>query len=150
MTTRPERRWPLWPWLVLTIAGIGITAVAAIVGAVVDSDADTAEEPAPTTVTVTAIQIQPSTVTKTVTATSPSGPVAEFDDGVFEVGVDVLPGTFRTDGPDGTNVTGCYWSRIAPSGDIIANGVLNRPGTVTMNDGDRFDTAGCQPWHLET
>lgn len=154
MTTSSDRRWPLWPWLVLTLAGLGITAAAAIVGTLVNSDDDSgdgdAQAKAPVTVTVTAVEIQPTTVTRTVTQTVPPGPVATFDDGLFEVGVDVPAGTFRTAGPDGSNATGCYWSRIAPSGDVIANGVLHEPGTVTMSNGDRFDTTGCQPWQLAT
>lgn len=149
MTTTPERRWPLWPWLVLTLAGVAITATAAIVGTAVGSDSDTTEIGSPSTVTVTATRIQPSTVTNTVTVTIPPDPATRFDDGLFDIGVDVLPGTFRTAGPDGSNASGCYWNHIGPSGDIIANGVLQEPGTVTMSDGDRFDTTGCQPWHLE-
>lgn len=150
MTTNRERRWPVWPWLVLALAGVAITVTAAIVGAAVAPDAEDGEDGAPATVTVTATHTQPSTVTMTVTATLPPGPAARFDDGLFEVGEDVLAGTFHTAGPDGTNATGCYWSRINPSGDVIANGVLRRPGSVTMSNGDRFDTTGCQPWRLET
>jgi hypothetical protein len=146
MTTSPARRWPLWPWLVLTLAGVGITAAAALVGTMTDENPNSTGASSPVTVTVTAVQIQPSTVTRTVPQPLPPGPVDRFDDGLFKVGVDVPPGTFRTNGPDGSNVTGCYWSRIAPSGDVIANGVLRAPGTVTMSNGDRFDTTGCQPW----
>lgn len=149
MTTRPERRWPLWPWLVLTLAGVAITATAAIVGSLISTDSDATVIGTPTTVTVTEVQVLPSTVTNTVTATMPPGLATRFDDGLFDVGVDVVPGTFRTAGPDGSNASGCYWSHIGPSGDVIANGVLQEPGTVTMSDGDRFDTTGCQPWHLE-
>jgi hypothetical protein len=145
MTSNSGPRWPIWPWLVLTIAGVGITAAAAIVGAVVSSESDT-DPSGPPTVTVTEIQIQPSTVTRTVTATVPPGPTDQFDDGLFEVGVDVVPGTFRTDGPDGSNASGCYWSHIAPTGEVIANGKLTEPGTVTVGRGDLFDTAGCRPW----
>jgi hypothetical protein len=140
-------RWPLWPWLVLTVAGLVVTAVAAIVGTVA-SRADP-EEGAPAAaprVTVTATQFETRTVTETVTEKPPPGPVSEFADGLFVVGVDVQPGTYRTDGPNGSNSGGCYWSRTGARDDVIANGVLNKPGTVTVQKGERIDSAGCRPW----
>ncbi|GAB3444971.1 hypothetical protein [Actinophytocola sediminis] len=148
MTTSSARRWPRWPWLVLTLVGVAIAVTATIVGDLVEPEAAATGTPA--TVTVTVTEVQPSMVTRTVAPTSPAGPAARFDDGLVVVGVDVPAGTFRTDGPDGTNPSGCYWSRINPSGDVIANGVLRRSGAVTMSDGDRFDTAGCLPWQRAT
>ncbi len=139
-------RWPLWPWLVLTVAGVVVTAVAAIVGTVAGSDSTDGEPPAATRVTVTATQFETKTVTETVTATPSSGPLPEFSDGLFQVGVDVQPGTYRTEGPNGSNEGGCYWSRTSPRGDLIENGVVNEPGTVTIQSGERIDTAGCLPW----
>ncbi|OLF17888.1 hypothetical protein [Actinophytocola xanthii] len=156
MTTTPGRRWPIWPWVVLAVAGIGITAVSAFAGAAATSAGDTTAASAPATVTVTQVQTRPSTVTRTVTATvsatvsAPPASTTQVDDGLFEVGTDLAPGTYRTDGPDGTNRTGCYWSRIGPSGEAVDRGVLRRPGTVTLREGERFDTAGCRPWALVT
>lgn len=145
-TNGTGRRWPLWPWLVLTVAGIVVTAVAAIVGTTAGSGAQESEPPAATRVTVTATQFETRTVTQTVTAPPPSGPRSEFSDGLFEVGIDVQPGTYRTEGPDGTNDGGCYWSRSGPRGDVIDNGVVNEPGAVTVRQGERIDSAGCLPW----
>lgn len=139
----PRHRWPLWPWLVLTVAGVVVTVVAAIVGTVARGEPEEAAPTTPTRVTVTVFET--ATVTKTVTV-SPSGPLAEFRDGLFEVGVDVQPGTYRTDGPDGSNAGGCYWSRTDATGDLIANGVVNQPGTVTIAAGETIDTAGCLAW----
>lgn len=146
MTTKPERRWPLWPWLVLTLAGVGITAVAAIVGTMATTGADDGGDAVAVTVTVTAVEIQTSTVTETVAPATPLAPATEFADGLFEVGVDVLPGTYRTEGPDGTNPTGCYWNHLAPNGDVEDNRMLEGPGAVTVEAGDRVDSDGCHPW----
>lgn len=145
-TSGTGHRWPLWPWLVLTVAGVVVTAVAAIVGTVASSDSNGGEPPAATRVTITATQFETKTITETVTATPAAGPVAEFTDGLFKVGVDVQPGTYRTEGPDGTNAGGCYWSRSDARGNTIQNGVVNEPGTVTVRMGERIDSAGCLPW----
>lgn len=139
-------RWPLWPWLVLTVAGVVVTAVAAIVGTVAGSDSSENTPPATPRITVTATQFETKTITQTVTATPPPGPVAEFSDGLFQVGQDVQPGTYRTQGPNGKNAGGCYWTRTAPSGAVIQNGVVNEPGTISVKSGESIDSAGCLPW----
>ncbi|HEY0447843.1 hypothetical protein [Actinophytocola sp.] len=143
-TTGSRHRWPLWPWLVLTVAGVVVTAVAAIVGTLARSEPENTAPATPTRVTVT--QFETATVTKTVTASPATGPLSEFRDGLFEVGVDVQPGTYRTDGPDGSNAGGCYWSRTDATGNVIDNGVVNQPGTVSIAKGERVDTAGCLTW----
>jgi hypothetical protein len=145
----PGQRWPLWPWLVLTVAGIVVTAVAAIVGTA-SSDSGEDGPPAATRVTVTATQFETKTITATVTAKPPSGPLGEFSDGLFVVGKDVQAGTYKTDGPDGSNAGGCYWSRLDARGKVIQNGVVNDVGTVTVRPGERVDSAGCLPWRRAT
>jgi hypothetical protein len=139
-------RWPLWPWLVLTVAGVVITGVAAIVGTTASSSSTGDEPQAAPRVTVTATQFETKTITQTVTAKPPSGPLAEFGDGLFLIGVDVQPGTYKTDGPDGSNSGGCYWSRSDTRGSVIQNDVINEPGSVTVKKGERMDSAGCLPW----
>lgn len=145
-TNGPGHRWPLWPWLVLTVAGVVVTAVAAIVGTVASSNTTEDTPPVTPRVTVTATQFETKTITQTVTATPPSGPRAEFSDGLFRVGQDVQPGTYKTEGPNGGNAGGCYWSRTAASGAVIQNGVVNEAGTITVRAGESIDTAGCLPW----
>jgi len=145
-TNGPGHRWPLWPWLVLTVAGVVVTGVAAIVGTVASSDSGGDTPPATPRVTITATQFETKTVTETVTATPPSGPLSEFSDGLFRVGTDVQPGTYKTQGPNGKNAGGCYWSRHAPTGAVIQNGVVNSPGTITVQAGESIDSAGCLPW----
>lgn len=144
-----QHRWPLWPWLVLTVAGVTITAGAAIVGAATSSDGGSAV-PVTTRITVTATQFVTATVTATVTVSPPpaGGPAAELTDGLHEVGVDVLPGRYETAGPSGTNTGGCYWTRSSKGGGIIDNGVVRGPGTLTVLANELVETTGCQPWRL--
>jgi hypothetical protein len=146
-TNGTGHRWPRWPWLVLTVAGVVITAVAAVVGTMTSSDSDGERPPAAPRVTVTATQFETATVTATVTAT-PTRALPEFANGLFEIGTDVQAGTYRTAGPDGSNAGGCYWSRLSATGDLIQNGRLNEPGSVSVRPGERIESTGCQPWRL--
>ncbi len=143
--TTSEHRWPVWPWLVLTVAGVVVTGVAAIVGTT--TSRDNAADSAPVTVTVTATQVQTSTVKVTVTVTPPPEvPATALLDGIHTVGVEVQPGVYQTTGPSGTNAGGCYWTRSDGTGGVIENGVITGPGTLTIELNELVETAGCQPW----
>lgn len=145
----PKRRWPIWPWLVLAVAGAVVTAVAAIFGTV-SSDEPGGTRAASGQTTLTVVQVETSTVTATVTvAAPPAGPAVQLANGLHQVGVSVVPGTFRTAGPDGSNGGGCYWSRTsATTGDLLDNGVVSGPGTITLAPDELVEIAGCQPWAL--
>jgi hypothetical protein len=135
----------LWPWLVLTVAGVAITAIAAIVGTAARSDTST--DPAAVKVTITATEFQTNTITATVTvAPPPATPAIALLDGIHRVGVEVQPGVYQTTGPSGTNAGGCYWTRTDVSGGIIDNGVAAGPSTITVTDNELVETEGCQPW----
>jgi hypothetical protein len=130
--------------VVLTVAGVLITAVAALVGTAARSE-KTAEPPTP--VTVTATEYRTTTVNVTVTVEPPPAtPATALLDGLHEVGVEVQPGIYQTTGPSGTNAGGCYWTRTTTAGGIIDNGVISGPGTLTVNANELVETAGCQPW----
>jgi hypothetical protein len=65
------------------------------------------------------------------------------DDGIWSVGVDVEPGTYRAPaGPD------CYWAILgsADSSDIDNNGGFTANQTVTLVAGKWFETANCGTW----
>jgi hypothetical protein len=142
---KSDRRWPVWPWLVLTVAGVVVTVVAAIVGTAASTN-ETADS-ASARVTVTATQIQTSTVKVTVTvAPPPEVPATALLDGIHTVGTDVQAGIYQTTGPSGTNAGGCYWTRTDATGGLIENGVITGPGTLTVNLDEFVETAGCQPW----
>lgn len=144
----PKRRWPIWPWLVLAVAGAVVTAVAAIFGTVSTEDPD-GTQPVAGQTTLTVVQVETSTVTATVTvAAPPAGPAVQLVNGLHQVGVTVVPGTFRTAGPDGSNGGGCYWTRSTTSGEFVDNGVLSGQGTITIAPDELVEIAGCQPWAL--
>jgi hypothetical protein len=66
-------------------------------------------------------------------ATAATAAVTSFGDGTYRVGVDIQPGTYRTDGPEGGRQF-CYWERLSgfsgETDDIIANG--NEPGQAFL------------------
>lgn len=99
---------------------------------------ETVPGPAQTTVTLPA---------KTVTVTAePPAPVAAIEEGIWEVGTDIKPGTYRTIDP----VSDCYWAIYRTGtngGDIIANDTPSggRP-SVTLRKGQDFKTQNCGSW----
>lgn len=69
-------------------------------------------------------------------------------DGTFRVGVDIRPGTYRSEGSDG-----CYWERSkglsGSSSDIIANSAAPGPQIVEIAPTDvAFKTSNCAPWEM--
>ncbi|MFC9789146.1 hypothetical protein [Rhodococcus sp. NPDC127528] len=71
-------------------------------------------------------------------------------DGIFLVGKDINPGTYRNSG-----TSGCYWQRSSgTSGDfdeILANGNENGPAVVTIRASDvAFTARRCGTWTLVT
>jgi hypothetical protein len=129
----------------LTVAGVVVTAVAAIVGTAARGSTDA--EPAAAKVTITATEFQTNTITATVTvAPPPATPANALLDGLHQVGLEVQPGVYQTTGPSGTNSGGCYWTRTDIGGGIIANGVASGPSTITVTANELVETEGCQPW----
>ena len=75
-----------------------------------------------------------------------SDPSAPFGDGVYIVGTDIAPGTWRAAGGDD-----CYWERTAGFGgtldEIIANDFTSGSAVVTIAASDAgFRTSGCGSW----
>ncbi|MFD5574129.1 hypothetical protein [Streptomyces cadmiisoli] len=79
----------------------------------------------------------------------PVGPSTSIGSGTYLVGEDVKAGSYKTSGPTDDM---CYWARNKnDSGEleaIIANGILEGPGRVTLNKGEVFETSGCEVWEL--
>jgi hypothetical protein len=78
---------------------------------------------------------------------SPTDPITE--DGIYIVGADVSPGTWRSAGGDSS---GCYAARLSGFGgtldQVISNDVSSEGGlVVTIGSGDAgFETTGCGTW----
>lgn len=72
-------------------------------------------------------------------------------DGIFLVGKDVQPGTYKSSGATGS---GCYYARMHDASDsfgsVISNNFQQRgPSVVTINPSDgAFKTSGCETWQL--
>jgi len=64
-------------------------------------------------------------------------------DGLFIVGADVQPGTYKSDGG-----SPCYWARLNATGDDIIDNYLGDGQTVmTVQGGDGLiETSGCAPF----
>jgi len=69
-----------------------------------------------------------------------------FSDGIFIVGTDILPGTYRSTGGDG-----CYYARLksfgGTSSDIAANENTDTSAIITIASTDAgFQSSGCGTW----
>ena len=136
----------------LTInGGTAVQTVAA--AAAVDAETQTVTVDNTKTVLKTrTIREKPKTVTVEKTRTVRFQGSASFQgDGVYLVGSDIQPGTYRSR-PAADSVTGyCYWARLSnTSGDldgIIANANPSGPFVVTISRSDKaFEVNGCEPF----
>lgn len=93
--------------------------------------------------------------TGTPAAAQPNAPVLApgeiGGEGIYRVGSDIQPGTYRTAGPSPAAFDDCYWERSKDtSGElkaVIAKGLVSGPATVTIKPADRaFKSSGCETW----
>lgn len=75
---------------------------------------------------------------------------AAGDGGMFKVGLDLAPGTYKTTGP-AEGSAGCYWERAKNAAhdvdSIAANDNPTGPAVVTVSAKDGyFKTTGCATW----
>jgi hypothetical protein len=130
-----------WPWaaggvLVGLILGVGIAGAG--------GGNTAAPATAPVYAPAAPVQAAPAEL-----ADKPS--VEGIGDGIWEVGVDLQPGKYKTAGPEDNALGQCYFSRLETGdgsiGDIIANNLTEGPATVTIKSSDgMFESKGCQPW----
>jgi hypothetical protein len=69
-----------------------------------------------------------------------------FDDGMYIVGTDIQPGTYKNSGS-----SGCYYARLHgfsnSTNDIIANNLTDHPAIVTISASDKgFQSTKCGTW----
>lgn len=102
------------------------------------------------TVISTVVQSQPGeTATVTYTPPPPPGPRSTIEgDGTYQVGLDILPGVWRSSGPTGAGH--CYWARLSDlRGAILLNELTEGPTVVEILPTDAaFKTERCQTWTL--
>lgn len=64
-------------------------------------------------------------------------------DGIYEVGVDIQPGTWKTQGSGQS----CYWQTSSKGGDILANGNVDGPAVVVIPaSAFSFTSTRCGKW----
>lgn len=82
--------------------------------------------------------------------TGGTGGATRFGDGTWRVGVDIAPGTYYTDSPDG-----CYYADLSgfsgDTGDMIDNNMPTGPISfhVDSNEVVGFQSKGCGTWTIE-
>lgn len=69
-----------------------------------------------------------------------------FDDGMYIVGTDIIPGTYKNSGG-----ATCYYARLSgfsnTTDDIIANNNVSTPAIITIAPSDKgFESQGCGTW----
>lgn len=139
----PPKQRRRWPWVIG-----GIVAFFVLVGACNSARPSNTGQPyyGPSGSTAGATARKgPATPAK------PSGPLTQFGDGQYEVGVDIAAGRYKTPGSGGSGIMeSCYWERAKnDSGDfgsIISNENLQGPGTVSLKAGEFFKTNGGCNW----
>ena len=93
--------------------------------------------------------------TKTVTVIAPPPPpppsvpktIMETD-GMYRVGTDIVPGTYRSAGPSPEGASDCYWARLNSLNEthIIDSNISTQYQEVIIQPSDRaFLTHSCQP-----
>lgn len=138
--------------------GLFVGVLIGIVGSSGDNSAKLSSATTVTeTITATATQTMPAAASGTTTrAPSNAGGAATIPgEGTFQVGDEVKPGTYRTDGPANSGASDtCYWERAKnASGEpesIISNGITAGPARVDIKEGEIFKSQGCQEWKLVT
>ena len=67
--------------------------------------------------------------------------------GVFQVGTDVEPGQYTSEGPDDPQLDCEYKVSTDEAGDqIISSKITQGPGNVTLEEGQFFTSEFCKPW----
>ena len=87
-----------------------------------------------------------TTSTPAPTTTVASGPATTFSDGTWQVGKDIAPGTYITQG-----ASGCYWDRSSDLSGSLSSVITNDNPTgqaiVTILSTDAgFTSQGCGTW----
>lgn len=154
-TAKPQSSASPWSIVLAVVGGVTLLLGCGLMGAsVASNDASPSTVAAPEASTVT----RTLTVTRTVTVepppppepTTPPPPAApEIREGVWTVGVDIPPGTYRTIADVGSS---CYWEISKTGGDggifdIIDNDLPGggRP-QVSLQVGQDFKTNRCGTW----
>jgi len=73
-------------------------------------------------------------------------PKEDFGNGLYVVGTVFPAGVYTTEGAEGSS---CYYAWLTSTGsdaDIIDNNIIDGPVTVTLVEGEVFESSGCKTW----
>lgn len=111
-----ERSRPVWPWVLLAMALLVVLAFVGCSALVVGA------------------------ATQVGTSSLEPAKAGEYGAGVYAVGTDIQPGSYRTTGPGENSYGPCYMARLSGTSggfeDIIANDLFEGPGIVTISSED--------------
>jgi hypothetical protein len=101
---------------------------------------------------LTAATITALTLAAASPAYADAPPTGPFGGGLYQVGVDIAPGTYKTTGPNEDDIVKlCIWQRKAnDSGDfsaIKASGMTEGRNSVTIRNGEWVELTGCTWTH---
>lgn len=130
--TNPAKRRRVWPWVVG-----GTVAVFVAIGTMSGPSTPTQ----PTTTSPSPVLPAP--------ATDGLG-VGSYGDGMYEVGTEIQPGTYKTDGPTeqfGTKIP-CYWAKYKNADGgfeaLLSNDLVEGRATLNLKPGGYIEfTGGC-------
>lgn len=77
---------------------------------------------------------------------------SQISNGLHVVGKDVQPGVYSTTGGSGSNPVGCYYAWKSGTGsdaDIVDNNIVKGPATITLRDGEVFESSSCAVWNKQ-
>ena len=81
---------------------------------------------------------------------SSTGGSDSIGNGVFEVGVDVQPGQYASEGPEDPALPCSYRVSSDEEGDeILSSKIVEGPGDVVLEDGQFFTSEYCERWTLQ-
>ena len=118
----------------VALAAVGITGTVAALGTLLV----TATPPPP-------VPVAPASVSPNVSV--PGRVLTAVDDGVWQVGVDVAPGTYASTGPTGGLACRHALRRSRTGGEVTASTGATGAAVVVLARGDGwFETRGCATW----
>lgn len=143
----PARKRRKWPWVVGAIVLLFVIIGIASGGKDSTSSTTSAAAPAATAAATPGAKAAAPVTTEAPAAPAAEGPVKTFGNGTFRVGTDIVPGRYRSPGPEDSIAPICYWDLTNDAGKIIDQGVSNDgPSIATLKKGLLFKSSGCQDW----
>lgn len=130
------------------IAAIAFGLIAILIFVLTSLSLQNPETKTDNTTTQDTQQTDKSADNSTETKSESTGPKTSFSDGIYQVGVDIQPGVYKTEGVGDS----CYYARLsslAGPDNIIDSNIVNGPATVEILTTDKgFRSSSCGTWSI--